>query len=396
MKNFQDVVITTALRTPIGSFGGMFKSMKAPQLAIPVMKAIVDKSGIDPQIIDDVIFGCAYQRVRGETNIARVAAVKAGLPITVPGVTVQRVCTSALWSIASGAQAIKAGDSQIIMAGGVESESTVPYTIDAVRWGARLGHAEINDALWDGVDCLGIGPSMGITAENLAVMYNISRQEQDELAYTSHMRAAKAIKEGRFKEEIIPVTVPQRKGQAITVDTDEGPKADTTLERLAKLPPIFKKDGTVTAGNASSMNDAAAGVLVMSLDKAKELSLTPLARIVSYAVVGVDPDIMGIGPAYASRKALEKANLKLDQMDLIECNEAFAAQYLAVEKELGLNREITNVNGSGISLGHPVGATGCRILVSLIYEMQKRNLKYGLATLCGGGGVSMAMIIERG
>jgi acetyl-CoA C-acetyltransferase len=391
----EQVVITTALRTPIGSFGGAFKNLKAPELAIPVMVAIVKKTGIDPQIIDDVIWGCAYQRVRNETNIARVAAIRAGIPDTVPGVTVQRVCTSAMWAIVSGAQAIKAGDAQVILAGGVESMSTVPYTLDALRWGARLNHVEANDALWDGVDRFGIGPSMGITAENLAEKYHISRGEQDELACSSHRKAIKAIRDGRFKDEIIPITVPQKKSQPLIIDTDEGPRADINLEKLAKLAPIFKKDGTVTAGNACSMNDGAAGVLIMSQSKAEKLSLKPLARIISYAVAGVDPNIMGIGPAFASRIALEKANLKLNQIDIIECNEAFAAQYLAVEKELGINREITNVNGSGIALGHPVGATGCRIIVTLLYEMQKRGNKFGLATLCGGGGVSMALIVER-
>ena len=300
-----------------------------------------------------------------------------------------------MWAIVSGAQAIKAGDAQVILAGGVESMSTVPYTLDALRWGARLNHVEANDALWDGVDRLGIGPSMGITAENLAEKYHISRGEQDELACSSHRKAIKAIRDGRFKDEIIPITVPQKKSQPLIIDTDEGPRADINLEKLAKLAPIFKKDGTVTAGNACSMNDGAAGVLIMSQSKAEKLSLKPLARIISYAVAGVDPNIMGIGPAFASRIALEKANLKLNQIDIIECNEAFAAQYLAVEKELGINREITNVNGSGIALGHPVGATGCRIIVTLLYEMQKRGNKFGLATLCGGGGVSMALIVER-
>lgn len=387
-----DIVITKALRTPVGSFGGAFREMKAPQLTVPLMRALCE--GIDPAIIDDVIWGVAYQRVRDETNHARVAAVQAGIPHTVPGVTIQRVCVSSLWCIASGMQAIRAGDAEVILAGGTESMSTVPYTLDALRWGSRLNHVEASDALWDGVTRIGIGPSMGITAENLADMHEISREEQDQLAYTSHMRAVKAIEQGNFHEEIVPVEVPQRKGAPKVVATDEGPRPDTTVEKLAKLSPIFKKDGTVTAGNASSMNDASAGVLIMRVRTAEQLGLTPIARILSYAIAGVDPDVMGISPVPASRKALEKANLTLRDIDLIEINEAFAAQYLAVEKELGLDREITNVNGSGISIGHPIGATGARISISLLYELRRRHAKRGLAALCGGGGVGMAMIFE--
>lgn len=391
----EDVVVTTALRTPIGSFGGMFKDLRAPKLAVPLMQSIIEKSGIEPGMIDDVIWGCAYQRVQEETNIARVAAVGAGIPVTVPAVTVQRVCPSAMWAIASGAQAIRLGDAKIILAGGVESMSTVPFTVDAIRYGSRLGHVEIHDALRDGLDRSGVGPSMGMTAENLAEKYGISREAQDELACGSHQRALKAIEKGKFKDEIIPISIPQRRSDPLIADTDEGPRPGTTAEKLARLRPVFKKDGTVTAGNASSMNDGGAGVLIMSLHKAEELGLKPLARIVSYAVSGVDPDIMGIGPVPASRQALERANLTLDDIDLFEVNEAFAAQYLAVEKDLNLNREITNVNGSGISLGHPVGATGCRLVVTLLHEMIKRDVRRGLATLCGGGGVGMAMILER-
>jgi acetyl-CoA C-acetyltransferase len=391
----EDVVITTALRTPIGSFGGMFKDLRAPKLAVPLMESIIIRSGIDPGLIDDVIWGCAYQRVQEETNIARVSAVRAGIPVTVPAVTVQRVCPSAMWAMASGAQAIRLGDAEVVLAGGVESMSTVPFTVDAIRYGSRLGHVEIHDALRDGLDRCGVGPSMGMTAENLAEKYDISRDAQDELAGESHRRAVKAITEGKFKGEITPISVPQRRSDPVIADTDEGPRSDTTPEKLARLRPVFKKDGTVTAGNASSMNDGAAGVLLMSLRKAEELGLKPMARIVSYAVAGVDPDIMGIGPVPASRQALERANLTIDDIELFEVNEAFAAQYLAVEKELNLNREITNVNGSGISLGHPVGATGCRLVVTLLYEMMKRDARRGLATLCGAGGVGMAMILER-
>lgn len=395
MMKGEEVLIVSALRTPIGSFGGVFREMRAPALSIPLMKAIISQSRIDPGIIDDVIWGCAYQRVQDEANIARVAAIRSGIPITVPAVTVQRVCTSAMWAVASGAQAIRLGDAQVILAGGVESMSTVPHTVDGIRWGSRLGHMEISDALWDGLTRLGVGPGMGMTAENLAEKYRIAREAQDELAYTSHMRAVKAQEEGRFKDEMIPIHVPQKKGDALTVQTDEGPRSDTNLEKLAKLKAVFKRDGTVTAGNASTMNDGAAGVLLMSRRRADELGVTPLARILSFGVAGVDPDIMGIGPVPASRQALERAGLKQGQVDLFEVNEAFAAQYLAVEKEMGLDRTVTNVNGSGISLGHPVGATGCRILVTLLHEMLKRKNRIGLAALCGGGGVGMALLVER-
>ncbi|MCB2141082.1 thiolase family protein [bacterium] len=390
-----DIVIVNALRTPIGAFGGAFKNIKAPELAVPVIKELLKKSEINPDLIDDVIFGCAYQRTRNETNLARVASIRAGIPYTVPGVTIQRVCTSAMWAIASGAQAIKAGDAQVILAGGVESMSTVPYTIDAMRWGARMMHVEANDALWDGLTSLGVGPAMGITAENLAEKYRITREEQDQVAYNSHIRAVKAEENGKFKDEIVPVLVPSGRDKYTSIKTDEGPRNDTSLEKLAKLRPIFKKDGTVTAGNSSSINDGAAGVIIMKYKKAEELGLKPMARIVSYAVAGVDPNIMGIGPVPASLKALSRANLTIKDLDLIEVNEAFAAQYLAVERELNLNRELTNVNGSGISMGHPVGATGCRIVVTLLHEMEKRESKYGLAALCGGGGVGMAIVVER-
>jgi acetyl-CoA C-acetyltransferase len=390
----EEVFIVSALRTPIGSFGGVLKDLRAPALAIPLIKAILSRSAVDPGIIDDVIWGCAYQRVQEETNIARVVAVKAGIPVTVPAVTVQRVCTSAMWAIASGAQAIRLGDAQVILAGGVESMSTVPHTVDGIRWGSRLGHLEISDALWDGLTRLGVGPGMGMTAENLAEKYAISREAQDELAFTSHMRAVKAGQEGRFKEEMVPLSIPQKKGDPLVVESDEGPKADTNMEKLAKLKPVFKKDGTVTAGNASTMNDGAAGVLLMSGRRVKDLGITPMARILSFGVAGVDPEIMGISPVPAARQALDRAGLKQEQVDLFEVNEAFAAQYLAVEKALGLDRQKTNVNGSGISLGHPVGATGCRIVVTLLHEMIKRKNRIGLAGLCGGGGVGMALVLE--
>ncbi|MGB4269605.1 MAG: thiolase family protein [Spirochaetota bacterium] len=388
-----DVVIVSACRIAIGKFGGMYANTSALELTIPVMQALVKRSGIDPGIIDDCIWGCNYQRTNGENNLARVAFVKAGLPISVPGITVHRNCTSSMSSVQLGYYQIKSGEADCIMAGGTDSMSNAQYTIDKMRYGTRIGHTEIRDSMWDSLTNLGIGPAMGITAENLAVKYNISRKEQDELALLSHKRAIAAIDKGYFKEEIVPVEVKGQKGITIA-DTDEHPRRDVTIEKLAALKPAFKDDGTVTAGNASGINDGAAGVILMSAKKAKELKVPVLGRIVSTATAGVDPDIMGIGPVPASKKALAKAGLTLKDIHLIEVNEAFAAQYLACEKELGLNREITNVNGSGISLGHPVGATGVRIIVTLLHEMKRRNVQYGIATLCAGGGMGTAVLIE--
>jgi len=390
-----DVVIVAAVRTPIGSFGGVFKEMRAPSLTVPVMQELVRRTAIDPGIIDDVIWGCCYQRTKDETNLARVAALQAGIPVEVPAVTIHRTCTSAMTSLAFGTQAIKCGDADVILVGGTESMSTVPFTVDEVRWGAQMKHIELRDAMWDGLTQLGTGVGMGMTAENVAKRYNISREAQDELALLSQRRAISAIKDGRFKDEIVAVTVPKRKSAGVVVDTDEHPRTDVTLEKLDKASPAFQKDGTVTAGNSSGINDGSAGVLIMSRSKAQSLGIKPLAKVVSYAVAGVDPDYMGIGPVPATRKALEKAGLSLRDIDLWEVNEAFAAQYLAVEKELGLDRNITNVNGSGIALGHPVGASGIRIVVTLLHEMARRNLRTGLATLCSGGGMGMAVIVER-
>jgi len=391
----RDIVIVSAARTAIGTYGGVFKDIPATELSSPLMKEVIARAGIDPGLIDDVIWGCCYQRTKNETNMARVSALNAGIPVEVPAFSIQRTCTSAMQAVVSGAQAIKLGDASIVLAGGTESMSTVPYTLDGVRWGVRINHVELRDAMWDGLTQLGTGIGMGLTAENLAEKYNISREDQDDLACTSHMRAIAAIKGGKFKDEIMPFEIPQQKGKTIIVDTDEHPRADTTLEKLAKLKPAFKKDGTVTAGNSSGITDGSAGVLIMSLAKAKELGIVPLARIVSYAVAGVHPDIMGYGPVPATRKALAKAGLTLKDIDLIEVNEAFAAQYLTVERELKLNRETTNVNGSGIALGHPVGCTGVRLIVTLLYEMKKRKDRLGLATLCSGGGMGMAIIIEN-
>lgn len=389
-----EVVIVAACRTPIGKHGGSLKTMSAIDLTMPIMQELVKRSGVNPKDIDDIIWGCNYQKTYKENNLARVAAIKAGLPIDVPGITIHRNCTSSMSSVQLAYYQIKAGEADIIMAGGTDSMSNASYTVEGQRWGSRLGHSEVRDSMWDSLTNTGIGPAMGITAENLAEMYNISREEQDELALLSHERAIKAVDEGKFKEEMISLEVKERKNTRI-VDTDEHPRRDVTLESLAKLKPSFKDNGTVTAGNASGINDGSSGLMLMSAKKAAELGIPVLATIVSTATTGVDPDIMGIGPVSATEKALKKANLTLDQIDLIELNEAFAAQYIACEKALNLNREITNVNGSGISLGHPVGCTGTRIITSLIYEMKRRNSTYGLATLCAGGGMGTAIIVKR-
>jgi acetyl-CoA C-acetyltransferase len=392
--NMNDVVIVAACRTPIGRLGGVFKNVSALDLTIPVMRELVKRAGIEPGIIDDVIWGSNYQRTNGENNIARVAAVKSGLPVTVPGITIHRNCTSSMSSVQMAYYQIKCGDAEVIMAGGTDSMSNAQYTIDKMRYGANIGHTEIRDSMWDSLTNLGIGPAMGITAENLAQKYNVTREEQDQLALVSQQRAINAIEKGRFKDEIIPVEVKGKKKTEI-IDTDEHPRRDTTIESLSSLKPSFKEGGSVTAGNASGINDGSAGVILMSAKKAKELGIPVMAKIIATATTGVEPEIMGIGPVSASKKALEKAGLSLSDMELIEVNEAFAAQYLACEKAMGLNREITNVNGSGISLGHPVGASGVRLIITLIYEMKRRNAVKGLATLCAGGGMGTAVVIQR-
>jgi acetyl-CoA C-acetyltransferase len=394
--DLDDVVIVSALRTAIGGYGGQFRDLTAVPLGVPVMTEAIKRTGIDPAVIDDVGWGCCYQRARNEVNVARVTAIKSGVPVEVPAFTVMRVCTSSLWAMAEGFMAIRQGYNSVFLTGGVESMSTVPYTIDSLRWGARMNDVVVRDMMWDGVTSIGVGPAMGITAENLAEKYDISREAQDELAYQSHMKAAAAIKEGRFKEEIVPVEVPGAKGKSIIADTDEHPRPDTNQEALARLKPTFKKDGTVTAGNASGISDGAASIIMMQKERADELGVKPIARIVDFSVVGVDPDYMGWGPVPATEKLLKKTGLKLSDMGLIELHEAFAAQYLACEIGLDLTnkRDIVNVNGSGISLGHPVGATGARLTTTLLHEMRRRNIQYGLVTLCGGGGLGMSMIFE--
>lgn len=389
----RDVVIVAGCRTPIGTIGGQFKTLTSLDLSIPVMQNLVQRAGIDPAIIEDVIWGCNYQRTYKENNLARVAAVKAGLPVTVPGVTIHRNCTSSMSSIQFGYYQIKADEADCIMAGGADSMSTAPHMVFNARYGQKYGHMELRDSMWDSLTNLGVGPAMGITAENVADEYDVTRAQMDAYSLRSQKRAVAAIDGGRFKDEIIPIVVKGKKGDTI-IDTDEYPRRDASLEKLAKLKPTFKEDGRVTAGNASGMNDAASGVILMAEDKAKELGVPILARIKSVATTGVRPEIMGIGPISASQKALKKAGLTIDDIDLFEINEAFAAQCLACQKTLGIPDEKLNVNGSGISLGHPVGATGSRLVITCMYELMKRKQKYGLATLCAGGGMGTAVIIE--
>jgi len=392
-EEMRNVVIVAGCRTPIGTIGGQFKDITSLDLSIPIMQELVKRAGIEASLIDDVIWGCNYQRTYKENNLARVAFVKAGLPTSVPGVTIHRNCTSSMSSIQMGFYQIKAGEADCIMAGGADSMSTAPHMVFNARYGQKFGHMELRDSMWDSLTNLGIGPAMGVTAENVAEKYRITRQEQDEIAVLSQQRAVAAIEEGKFKDEIVPVIIKSKKGETI-FDTDEYPKKGVTMEGLAKLKATFKEEGTVTPGNASGMNDGASGVILMEEEKAKELGLKILCRIVSVATTGIEPEIMGLGPVEATKKALEKANLQLEDINLIEINEAFAAQYLGCEKALGLNREITNVNGSGISLGHPVGATGSRLVITLMYEMMRRGNKYGLASLCAGGGMGTAIVIE--
>lgn len=387
------VVITAGCRTPIGTIGGQFKTLTSLDLSIPVMQALVERSGIDAAGIDDVIWGCNYQRTYKENNLARVAAVKAGLPVTVPGITVHRNCTSSLSAIQMGYYQIMAGEAECIMAGGADSMSTAPHMVFDARYGKKFGHMELRDSMWDSLTNLGVGPAMGITAENVAEKYGITRQIQDECALRSQRRAVAAIDAGKFKDEIIPITVHSKKGDTV-YDTDEYPRRGATMEALAKLKPTFKEDGTVTAGNASGMNDAASGVILMDEEAAKKAGAPTIARIVSTATTGVEPELMGIGPISAITRALEKAGLMVGDIDLFEINEAFAAQCVACQKELGIDPEKLNVNGSGISLGHPVGATGSRLVVTLIHELKRRGGKYGVASLCAGGGMGVAVIIE--
>ena len=388
-----DIVITAGCRTPIGTIGGQFKTLTALDLSIPIMKELVLRSGIDPACVDDVIWGCNYQRTYKENNLARVALIKAGLPDSVPGITVHRNCTSSMSSVQMGYYQIKAGEAKCIFAGGADSMSTAPHMVFNARYGQKFGHMELRDSMWDSLTNLGVGPAMGITAENVADTYHVTREDMDRYALLSQQRAAAAIDAGHFQAEIIPITVHGKKGD-IVYGTDEYPRRSTTLETLAKLNPSFKENGRVTAGNSSGMNDAAAGVVLMDRAYAEASGVQALARVVSVATTGVPPEVMGIATISATRAVLEKAGLGIGDIDLFEINEAFAAQCVACQRELGIPLEKLNVNGGGISLGHPVGATGVRIIISLMYELRRRGQKYGVATLCAGGGMGTAVLIE--
>ncbi|SFX37208.1 acetyl-CoA C-acetyltransferase [Marinospirillum alkaliphilum] len=390
----QDVVIVAAGRTAIGSFGGSLASVPAHLLGATVIKGLLEKSGIKPEQVDEVILGQVLAAGCGQ-NPARQAVIHAGLPETVPAMTINKVCGSGLKALHLATQAIRCGDADIIIAGGQENMSLSPHILPNSRNGQRMGNWTAQDTMIvDGLWCAFNDYHMGITTENIVEQFNISREDQDAFAAASQAKASKAVAEGRFKDEILPVTIPQRKGDPVVFDTDEGPRS-VTVEKLATMKPAFKKDGTVTAGNASSINDGAAAVILCSASKAAELGLPVLARIKAYASAGVDPKIMGTGPVPATRKCLEKAGWSIDDLDLVEANEAFAAQALSVNRQLGWDTDKVNVNGGAIALGHPIGASGCRVLVSLVHEMVKRDAKKGLATLCIGGGQGVALAIER-
>ncbi|MFC3607276.1 acetyl-CoA C-acetyltransferase [Stutzerimonas tarimensis] len=391
----QEVVIVAATRTAIGSFQGALAGLPAAELGALVIRALLERSGLDPAEVDEVILGQVLTAGAGQ-NPARQAAIRAGLPHAVPAMTLNKVCGSGLKAVHLAAQAIRCGDAEAIIAGGQENMSLAPYVMPGARTGLRMGHAPmidsmISDGLWDAFHDY----HMGTTAENLAEKYGISREAQDAFAAASQQKAAAAIEAGRFRDEITPVPVPQRKGDPLLFDTDEQPRPGTSADALAKLRPAFSKTGSVTAGNASSLNDGAAAVLLMSAEKARRLGLPVLARIKAYASAGVDPSVMGIGPVHATRRCLDKAGWTLDELDLIEANEAFAVQALSVGQELGWDTAKVNVNGGAIALGHPIGASGCRVLVTLLHEMIRRDAKKGLATLCIGGGQGVALAVER-
>lgn len=390
----REVVIASAVRTPIGKFGGTLKDVTAAEMGAIVIREALQRAGVVQEQVNDVLMGQVLQAGHGQ-NTARQAAIGAGIPVEIPAMTINMLCGSGLRTVSMAAQFIGNGDADIIVAGGIESMSSAPYLAMNARWGMRMGDGKfidsmIHDGLMDAFNYY----HMGITAENIAEQWNISREEQDEFALRSQTLAQKAIKEGKFKDEIVPVRIKSRKGEII-FDTDEYPKDNTTKESLQILKPAFKKDGTVTAGNASGLNDGAAALVVMSADKAKELGVKPIARILSYGSKGVDPSVMGYGPVGATKIALERAGLTIDDIDLIESNEAFAAQSLAVARDLHFDMNKVNVNGGAIALGHPIGCSGARILVTLLYEMEKRQSKKGLATLCIGGGMGTSLIVEK-
>ncbi len=389
----REVVIVGAKRTPIGDFLGSLKDVKAVDLGVVAVKGALEQANIEPSLVNEVACGMIYKG-GAKGNPARQIQIKSGMPVEGFAYTIDQQCGSGMKAVELIYHSILLGKTDVGVAVGIESMSQAPYVLDKAREGIRMGDGQIKDTMLnDGLVCAMMGYHMGITAENLAERYNISREEQDQLAVFSHERASKAIEAGVFKDEIVPVNIETRKG-TIVIDTDEHPKADTTLEKLAKMKPAFKKDGTVTAGNASGINDGASALVLMSLDKANELGIKPLAKIVNMDNIGVEPEVMGIGPAYAIPKVVKNAGLTLDDIGYYEINEAFAAQFLAVNRELNIDINKVNANGSGIALGHPVGCTGARIIASLIYEAKKRKEKYGVASLCVGGGPAIAIVIE--
>jgi len=390
-----DIVIAGAVRTAGGRFGGSFQRVSAVDLGALVLKEAVRRAGVEPDQVDEVVFGTGWQAGLGP-NIGRLATVKAGFPVEVPAFTVNKRCGSSLRATSLAVQIIKAGDAEVVLVGGSENSTQVPYIADRARWGNRMGDGKLVDVLHkDGFMCPLAGHLMGVTAETLVEKYNISRQEQDEFAVESQNKAIAAIKEGLFTEEILPVEVPVGKGKTAMFDTEEIPREGVSVEKIGKLAPVFKKDGTVTAANSCALCDAAAALVVLTLEKAEKLGVKPMAKIVSYANAGVDPKIMGIGPVPAVHKALERANLSLDDIAIIELNEAFAAQILAVERELNWDRSRVNVHGGAIALGHPVGATGVKILTTLLYALKNREKKLGLVSLCIGGGQGVAIVVEN-
>lgn len=395
MNASNEAVIVSAVRTPIGNFLGSLASFSAPDLGALVIRAALDRAGLDGNLVEEVVLGNVLQAGLGQ-NPARQASIRAGLADTVPATTINKVCGSGLKSVMLAAQAIRAGDGSVFVAGGMESMSNAPYLLPGARTGLRMGDGKVVDSMIrDGLWCAFNDVHMGITAENIADRYSLTRTQQDDFAAWSQEKAEAALRDGRFHDETVPVSIPQKKGDPVVFDHDEFPRAGTTSEALSKLRPAFRKEGTVTAGNASGLNDGAAALLVVSAEFAAQHSLPPLARVVSYASAGVDPAVMGLGPIDATRKALAKAGLTVADLDLIEANEAFAAQSLAVGRDLEFPHDKLNVNGGAIALGHPIGASGARVLVTLLHELRRRQGRYGLATLCIGGGQGVAMVVER-
>lgn len=397
----RNAVLVHALRTPVGKYGGVLREVRPDDLGAIVIKVLVEKSGIDPALIDDVMWGCANQAGEDNRNVGRMSALLAGLPHSVPANTINRLCGSSLDAIIQATRAIWSGDAEIIVAGGVESMSRAPYSVPKNQSGSYGNVTAYDTALgwrYPNPKMKGMFPleSMGETAENVAEKYKIGRKEQDEFALASHQKAVAAQKAGKFADEIVPVVIVGKKGHATTISSDEGPRADTSLEKLATLQPAFRRGGTVTPGNSSSLNDGASALLVMSEQKAKALGLKPLARVVATGIAGVDPRYMGIGPVPASKRAFQKAGLTMKDIDLVELNEAFAAQSIAVVRDLQIPMEKLNPNGGAIALGHPLGCSGARIMTTLLYEMQRRNVRYGLATMCIGVGQGVAVVVERG